>query len=122
MAAGFVSQNSLTAELNRRGIPAAYGGSWHRTSVLRVLKRLDELAGNDATGLALKRPADVRAEALGLTIHKLQKAGFVSIKAIVRELNEREIPTATGGKWHRTSVRRLLQRLERLDRPSSRVT
>ena len=90
--------------------------------MLRVLKRLNELAGNDAKGLALKRPADVRAEALAPTIRSLRKAGFVSIKAITRELNEREIPMAWGGKWHRTSVRRLLQRLERLDRPSNRVT
>jgi hypothetical protein len=77
-----------------------------------------ELAG--VKGLAFKRPADVRAEALGPTIHKLRKAGFVSIKAIARELNEREIPTARGGKWHRTSVRRLLRRLKRLA-PSSRT-
>ena len=56
IAAGFASQQTLTAELNRREIPAAYGGSWHRTSVLRVLKRLEMLAGNDAKALALKRP------------------------------------------------------------------
>ena len=101
----------LTDELNRRGIPAAHGGSWHRTSVGRVLRRLDELKkpGNGVKGLALKRPADVRAEALGPTNHKLREAGFVSIEAIARELNERAIPTAQGAKWHRTSVRRLLQ-------------
>jgi len=111
MADGFVSQHALTDELNRRGIPAAHGGSWHRTCVCRVLRRL-ELAGVKL--LVLKRPADVRAEALGPTIHKLRKAGF-SVKAIARELNEREIPTARGAKWHPTSVRRLLRRLERLE-------
>jgi hypothetical protein len=98
MAAGFVSERTLTDELNRRGIPAAHGGSWHRTSVGRVLRRLDELAGNGVKGLALKRPADVRAEALAPTIRSLRKAGVVSIKAITRELNEREIPMAWGGK------------------------
>ena len=35
--------------------------------------------------------------------------------AIARELNEREIPTARVGKWHRTSVDRLLRRLEKLE-------
>jgi hypothetical protein len=119
VAAGFVSQRTLTDELNRRGIPAAHGGSWHRTSVSRVLRRLDELAGNGVKRLALKRPADVRAEALGPTIHKLRKAGF-SVEAIARELNEREITTAHGARWHPTSVRRLLRRLERLE-PSSRT-
>ena len=31
MAAGFVSQRELANELNRRGIPTALSGSWHRT-------------------------------------------------------------------------------------------
>ena len=119
VAAGFVSQRTLTDELNRRGIPAAHGGSWHRTSVGRVLRRLDELAGNGVKRLPLKRPAEVRAEALGPTIHKLGKAGF-SVEAIARELNQREIPTAQGAKWHRTSVRGLLRRLERLELSSAR--
>ena len=122
LAAGFVSQRTLTGELNRRGIPAAHGGSWHRTSVGRVLRRLDELAGNGVKGLALQRPADVRASALGPTIHKLRRAGFVSIEAITRELNERAIPTAQGARWHLTSVRRLLRRLERLELSSARRT
>jgi hypothetical protein len=69
-------------------------------------------------GLAAKQAADVRAEALGPTIRKLQKAGFVSINAMARELNEQEIPTAQGGKWHPTSVKRLLQRLKRLEASS----
>jgi hypothetical protein len=114
MAAGFVSQRELTDELNRRGIPAALGGSWHRTSLWRVLRRLG-LAGDGDKRLALKRAADVRADALAPTIRSLRKAGFVYIKAIARELNKRKVPTPLGGKWHRTSVRRLLRRLERLE-------
>ena len=116
MTAGFVSQCALADELNRRGIPAARGGSWHRTSVVRVLLRLGLItSGHGNNGLALKRAADVRAEAVGPTIRELRKAGFVSGMAIARELNEREIPTARGGKWHRTSVERLVHRLKRLD-------
>jgi Recombinase len=107
MAAGFVSHRGLANELNRRGIPAAGGGRWHRTTVLRMLRRLDLLtSGHDGidNGLTSKRVADVRAEALRPTIRKLRKAGFVSISAIARELNKRGIPTPRGGKWHMTMV------------------
>ena len=77
MAAGFVSQRALTDELNRRGIPTARGGSWHRTTVARVLIRLGLItSGQGNNGLAIKRTADARAEALGPTIRKLRKAGF----------------------------------------------
>jgi Recombinase len=54
---------------------------------------------------------------LASTIAKIQTAGFISINAITRELIEREIPTALGGKWHSTSVKRLLRRLKRLEPP-----
>jgi len=88
-----------------------------------MLTRLGQLtSGQDGinNGLASKRVADVRAEAFGPTIRKLRKAGFVSIQAIARELNERGIPAARGGKWHLTSVTRLLERLERLELSSGR--
>jgi hypothetical protein len=65
-------------------------------------------------GLASNQAADARAEALASTIRALQLKGLVSFKSIARELNEREIPTARGGKWHPSSVSRLLHRLERL--------
>jgi hypothetical protein len=52
-----------------------------------------------------QRAADVRAKGLAATIAKIQNAGFISINAITRELSEREIPTALGGKWHSTSVK-----------------
>jgi hypothetical protein len=86
-----------------------------------MLTRLDLLMSERGINseLASKRVADVRAEALRPTIRKLRKAGFVSIMAITRELNERGIPTARGGKWRLTTVTRLLQRLERLDRLSN---
>jgi hypothetical protein len=120
MAAGFVSQRELANELNRRGIATARGGNWHRTTVVRMLKRVALPSGGGiSNGLENKRAADVRAESLGPTIRKLRKAGFVSIKAIAGELNERGIPTPRGGKWHLTMVTRLLQRLERLDRTSN---
>jgi hypothetical protein len=106
MAAGFVSQRGLANELNRRGIPGASGGSWHRTTVVRMLRRLDLLMSERGINseLASKRVVDVRAEALRPTIRKLRKAGFVSIKAIAAELNERGIAAPRGGKWRLTAV------------------
>ena len=122
MAAGFVTQRGLANELNRRGIPGAGGGRWHRNTVIRMLRRLRQLSserGGINNDLAIKRVADVRAETFGPIIRRLQSAGIVSITAIARELNERGIPTARGGKWRLTTVTRLLQRLERLDRTSN---
>ena len=120
MAAGFVSQRELANELNRRGIPGAAGGRWHRTTVVRMLRRVALPGGGRiSNGLENKRAADLRAETLGPTIRKLRKAGIVSIKAIAGELNERGIAAPRGGKWHLTTVTRLLERLERLDRTSN---
>jgi hypothetical protein len=77
MAAGFVSKRERADELNRRGVPTALGGSWHRTSVGRMLTRLGLIAkGRVNNGLASKRAADARARALALTIRELQAKGY----------------------------------------------
>ena len=117
-ARGFISQRALADELNRKGIPAPRGGRWYQTTVVRTLTRLGLITvgkGRTNQRLAVKQAADARAKALASTIRKLRKAGFVSISAIARELNEREIQTARGSKWHRSSVRQLLQRLKTLE-------
>jgi hypothetical protein len=49
MAAGFVSQRALANELNRRGIATARGGNWHRTTVVRMLKRVALPSGGGRT-------------------------------------------------------------------------
>jgi Recombinase len=123
-AAGFISRRALADELNRRGIPTARGGSWQYTTVVRMLTRLGLLTsgkgGRINNGQASRQGADARAKALASTIRELQAKGFISFSAIARELNARKIPTSLNGRWHPASVSRLLQRLERLDRPSSR--
>ena len=120
-AAGFASPRALADELNRLGVVGPRGGKWHPTSVI-ILARLGLVTGNgrDNNRLALMRAADARAEALAATIRKLRKAGLVSLGALARELNERQLPAARGGKWQRSSVSQLLQRLERLERRKSR--
>jgi hypothetical protein len=84
--------------------------------VTRVLARLGLITnGRINNGQAHKQAAEARAKALASTIRKLRRAGFVSASAIARKLNAREIPTTRGTKWLPTTVRRLLQRLDRLD-------
>jgi hypothetical protein len=122
-SAGFVSRRALADELNRRATPTARGGRWHYTTVVRVLTHLGLATsgnGNVNNGKANKQAADMRTEALRSTILELRTAGFVSNKAIARELDERGIATARGGKCRPVGVSRLLQRLERLE-PSSRI-
>ena len=122
-AAGFVSRQALADELNRRRIPTARGGRWQYTTVVRILTRLGLLTSGKGArinnGQESKRAADARATALASTIRKLQAKGLVSSNAIARELNVRDTPTAHGGKWYPTSVKRMLQRLEKLDRASN---
>jgi hypothetical protein len=68
-----------------------------------------------------KQAAEARAKALASIIRALQAKGLVSFGAIARALNEGEIPGARGGKWHPSSVDRLMRRLERLERSSRTV-
>jgi hypothetical protein len=69
--------------------------------------------GRTNNGQAGKQSADAKAEALASTIRELQARGLDTFAAIARELNARGIPTSRGTKWQATSVKRLLQRLER---------
>jgi hypothetical protein len=119
-AAGFVSRQALADELNRRRIPTAQGGRWHYNTVVRMLKRLGLLAsfidGRTNNGQAGKQSADAKAKALAPTVRELQAKGLDTFGAIARELNARGIPTSRDTKWQATSVKRLLQRLERLVR------
>ncbi|MFC5485595.1 recombinase family protein [Microvirga aerilata] len=46
-------------------------------------------------------------------IDELEAQGITSLGAIAQALNEREIPTARGGKWTPIQVSRTLYRLSR---------
>ena len=113
---GFLTYRAMTDALNHYKVPTVRGGRWHPTSVARVLMRLGmtvtpgKRGGNGA--MIVKRTADERAEALAPTIRELRAAGHASAKAIATELNRRVIPAPRGGKWHRTTVNRLLDRLD----------
>jgi DNA invertase Pin-like site-specific DNA recombinase len=47
------------------------------------------------------------------TIERLKSEGFKSIRSLVKELNRRKIPTFRRGKWHYTTVRHLLCRINK---------
>jgi hypothetical protein len=71
--------------------------------------------------LANKRAADSRAHALASTIRKLMASGFVSQRALANELNRTGMPTVYGGRWHHTTVVRILSRVGMLTSENGRV-
>jgi hypothetical protein len=116
-ATGFVSRRSIADELNRRRVRTERGGRWYYTTVVRMLMRLGmdkPVYGAPGSGAASRRAATVRVKALVPTIRDTLSAGIVTLKAIASELNARGVSAPRGCKWYRTSVHRLLQRLERL--------
>jgi len=68
--------------------------------------------GNVAAIEAVKAGAVERAADLAPVVADVRATGATSLPAIARELNERGIVTARGGKWHPSSVSNLLRRLE----------
>lgn len=68
--------------------------------------------GNQAALMAISREADSHSERLRALVAELVSTGVRSLGAMASELNAREILTRRGGKWHKSSVRNLLARLE----------
>ena len=117
-ATGFFSRRAIATELNRRRVPTERGCRWHYTTVFRMLERLGMVEpvysepGRRGRNLWL---ALRRAQKLAPIIREIQSAGIVSQEGIALELNAREVPAACGGRWHKTTVNRLLRRLKRLN-------
>jgi DNA invertase Pin-like site-specific DNA recombinase len=68
--------------------------------------------GNGAAVEAVRVNAAERATDYAPVIANIRASGALSLPAIARELNERGIVTPRGGRWHPSSVRNLLARLE----------
>jgi DNA invertase Pin-like site-specific DNA recombinase len=68
--------------------------------------------GNSAAIEVIKTKAAGRAGDYAPIIADIRASGATSLPAIAKELNERGIITARGGRWHPSSVRNLLQRLD----------
>jgi hypothetical protein len=116
-ASGVFTGRAIADELNRRGVPTERNGRWHHTTVFRMLTRLGMVrsaAGEAGAGAASRRAALVRAQTLAPLIRQIQLAGTVTQETIAMELNARGIGTPRGGKWHPTTVGRLLSRLQQL--------
>lgn len=68
--------------------------------------------GNAASVVAIKDNADAFAEGLRGTVGLIRAEGTTSLAGIAAELNARHMVTARGGRWHPSSVRNLLARLQ----------
>lgn len=68
--------------------------------------------GNGAAIETVKANASERANDYAPVIADIRATGTVSLPAIAREMNERGIVTPRGGKWHPSSVRNLLARID----------
>ena len=58
-----------------------------------------------------KAAAKAHAKSLKPVLRELARGGVTSVRKVAQVLNERDIPTARGGRWHPTSVARLLARV-----------
>lgn len=76
-----------------------------------ALKRANK--GNAASIQSILEDAHRRAEQLRPVVDDLRSKGVTSLGGLAEELNHRGILTARGGRWHRSSVRNLLGRLDR---------
>ena len=61
---------------------------------------------------AIARNADRHAEDLRAVVEDIRQEGHGSLRAIAAELNARGILTRRGGRWHLSTVRNLLRRLD----------
>lgn len=68
--------------------------------------------GNAAALEAVTANATARAAEMGPTVERLRSAGVVSLGGIAAALNDDGILTARGGRWHASSVRNLLARID----------
>lgn len=70
--------------------------------------------GNAASVRTIQANADAHAENLQPVINAFAAEGITSLGGLASALNERGMLTARGGKWHKSSVRNLLDRLQLL--------
>ena len=67
--------------------------------------------GNSASIAAIRSRADEFAESLRGSLEGIRREGVSSLSGIAAELNKRHLKTPRGGKWHASSVKNLLARL-----------
>ena len=88
--------------------------SGHGSSMAPVRRGTSPSRSGTQGASANKRAADSRVLVLLPTIRELMAAGFASERGLANELNRRGITGARAGRWHRSSLRRMLTRLRQL--------
>jgi DNA invertase Pin-like site-specific DNA recombinase len=83
------------AATKRRGVQL---GGYRGTTITKAMRK--------AATAAIEK----RAGCHGLLIKEVQASGATSLRAIAEGLNQRQIPTAKGGRWSATQVMRVLDR------------
>ncbi|WP_167647203.1 recombinase family protein [Mameliella alba] len=73
-------------------------------------------AGRDGVALraTVTKNANTFAEDLREVVEAIQSEGYTTLRAMADQLNARGIRTRRGGRWHVSTVRNLLRRLESL--------
>jgi hypothetical protein len=89
-------------------------GQWHAGKFRPPGARYPVRLASKQGALTGKQAADARALALLPTIRELIATGFATDHRLVDELNRKGITGARGGRWYRSSLRRLLTRLRQL--------
>ena len=67
--------------------------------------------GNKAAIAQVMDEANQRARDLAVVVQDIRKGGAVTLAAIAKQLNDREMMTPRGGRWHPSSVSNLLRRI-----------
>jgi DNA invertase Pin-like site-specific DNA recombinase len=100
---------ALVAQQEREAI------SRRTTEALAAAKARGVRLGNPNAGVAaIRAAADSHAKNLHPVINCLASEGMTSLGAVAEALNERGMLTPRGGRWHKSSVRNLLNRLNSL--------
>ena len=76
----------------------------------KALRRAGQ--GNAASVHVIRQAADRHAANLRPVLDALKHQGITSLGAVADALNERGMLTPRGGRWHKSSVRNLVQRLQ----------
>jgi hypothetical protein len=121
IAAGHDSAAKLVLELARLGVPTARGGRWDPKTVQRILRREAPHLYRVVRPRSARERSERFAVRLRPLIDELIAAGITQPKAIMAELDRRQVPTQRGGaNWAYRSVTGLLRRFGYLAPPKRR--
>lgn len=106
LEAGLISQRTKAALAAAKARGVRLGNPNGAAALRRAGK------GNAASTLSQSSGAQEFAERFRSEIERLRGKGVIALGAIANELNAQGLPTPRGGKWHASSVRNLVARLD----------